>query len=349
MERVDQRKWGIADCCVARKHFRTTKLDEIDHFMDWKPFEKILKKLVVRNANAVGNPAYPALIMFKCLLLQRLYNLSDEALEESLIDRISFLRFVGLGMEDDIPDATTICRFRNSLLEKKVGEKLFKEFIAQLQRQGLSISKGIAVDASVIQSARHPRKVFENIPEDRDEPDLHTSSTEMQEIKTVKVFSDDAEAAWIVKAGLASYGYKLNMASDVETGIILGGHMTPANHSDMNELPKILEEIPIPKGTRCFADKGYTSAANRTAVEEAGMKDGIMNKAVRGRKLTYWEQLRNRLISSFRSGIERIFGNLKRNFRFQRSRYVGRMKVEQEFFFVAFAANLIRATKLAAR
>jgi len=73
----------------------------------------------------VGNPAYPALLMFKVLLLQRWYNLSDEAVEEGLIDRLSFVRFAGLSLDDEqVPDATTICRFRNSLLEKNLYKRL---------------------------------------------------------------------------------------------------------------------------------------------------------------------------------------------------------------------------------
>ncbi len=90
----------------------------------------------------------------------------------------------------------------------------------------------------------------------------------------------------------------------------------------------------------------YTSQANRDVVHQNGFKDGIMDKAVRGKALTYWQKARNKCISSVRCGIERIFGTLKRCRDFARSRYVGLAKVEQEFFLVALSYNLVRARTL---
>ena len=108
---------GIADYVVARRKHKDCFLDEIDRLIDWKPLEKLLRKKLQRVVNAVGNPAYPPLPMFKILLLQRWYNLSDVAAEESLYDRLSFVRFVGLSLDhDEVPDSSTICRFRQSLL-----------------------------------------------------------------------------------------------------------------------------------------------------------------------------------------------------------------------------------------
>jgi len=349
MEKVDQTRMTLGDYFVYLKHSRHTKLDDIDKIIDWKPIEKLLKKYISRKINAVGNPAYPPMIMFRCLLLQRLYDLSDVQLEENLYDRISFLRFVGLGIEDDIPDASTICRFRNSLLPNDLVKKLFNEVLEQFQRKGLCLSKGIAVDATVIQSARHPRAVIENVPEDRNEPDLHEELPPSSDEQAEKVrYSDDSDAAWIKKAGRYHYGYKAHVASDTESGILLGGHLTPANRSDMNELKKVLHEVPFQKGARCFTDRGYASKKNREEIQSLGMKDGIMNKGARGRSLTHWEQIRNKLISRSRCIIERLFGNLKKNFGFSRSRYVGLAKVEQEFFLVSLSANLCRAVTLAA-
>ena len=159
--------------------------------------------------------------------------------------------------------------------------------------------------------------------------------------------SDDAEAAWLKKGKKTYYGYKVHMASDTEYGLVVGGHVTPANRSDMNELERVLSEIPEEMHDgRCYADKGYTSKANREVVRSQGFKDGIMEKATRGKQLTYWQKIRNKCISSVRCGIERIFGTFKRCRDFVRSRYVGMAKVEQEFFFVALSYNLVRARTL---
>ena len=337
MEKAKTNLISMVDFALSRRKARYSKLDEISNTIDWAPFEKLLKKHIKRKANAVGNPAYPAIIMFKCLLLQRLYDLSDKEIEESLADRLSFLRFVGLSLEDTVPDASTICRFRNALAKKALGQKLLDLFTSQLQSKGLDLKKGIAVDASIIQSARRPRTVLEPMPEDREEP---------AEPAIGITHSDDVEAAWVKKGNRSHYGYKVHAAGTVENDIILGGHLTPANHSDMKELPRVLEEVPTEPCIRVYADKGYASEENRRAVRERGMKDGIMMKACRGKKLGYWEQLRNKCISKVRGCIERLFGNLKRNRGFVRSRYIGIVKVTQEFLLAALASNMVRSLSM---
>ena len=327
----------LVDYFANRQRTKPTKLDAIDMMIDWRPVAKKLGKTLKRTANAVGNPAYPALVLFKGLVLQRMYNLSDVELEEQLRDRFSFLRFVGLGVSDDVPDATTFCRFRQELLGQKLSEKLFHLVLGQLLKKG-DFKQGISVDATIVESSRRPRTTVEVVTEDRKE-------SEAPEQVTI-THSDDTEATWVKKGRKAHYGYKLHMAADTQYGIVVGGHVTPANRSDMNELEQILTEIPKEIEGRCYADKGYTSKANREVVRRNGFKDGIMNKAVRGKPLTHWEKKRNKLLARVRCGIERIFGTFKRCRDFARSRYVGQAKVEQEFFLVALSYNLVRARTL---
>lgn len=313
-----------------------SKLDDINAMINWGPIEKILKGKLKRSASAVGKPAYPALVMFKALVLQRMYNLSDLSLEEALEDRMSFIRFCGFDAIGSTPDATTFCRFRKELLGQKLCEKLFEQILGQLARKG-TFKAGISVDATVVASSRRPRTTLEVIPEDRgesDEPEVAISH------------SDDTDAAWLKKGNKSHYGYKVHMASDAETGLIMGGHVTSANKSDMKGLRGVLERLPEGTEGRCYADKGYASEENRQLMKEHGLKEGIMRKAARKKPLAHWEKVRNRLISPIRSGIERIFGTLKRSFHFDRSRYVGLEKVEQEFYLVAFAYNLIRSRNL---
>ena len=337
MDKIKTNLISMTDYALSRRKVRNSTLDDIDRIVDWTPFEILLKKHIKRKPNAVGNPAYPAIVMFKCLLLQRIYNLSDKETEESLADRLSFLRFVGLSLKDAVPDASTICRFRNALAKKNLGQKLLDLFTSQLRSKGLDLKKGIAVDASIIQSSRHPRTVLEAMPEDREEPDEATIGI---------THSDDVDAAWVKKGNRSHYGYKIHAAGTVEDDIILGGHITPANRSDMKELPRVLEEVPTEAGIRVYADKGYASEENRRVIRERGLQDGIMMKACRGKKLSYWEQKRNKCISKVRGCIERLFGNLKRNRDFARSRYIGIIKVTQEFFLASLVSNMIRSLSL---
>lgn len=327
----------IVDYFVNLRCKKNTKLDSIDQMIDWRPVFAKLGRALKRTANAVGKPAYPARVLFKGLILQRMYNLSDVELEELITDRFSFRRFVGLGVAADVPDATTFCRFRQELLGQKLSEKLFQLVLRQLLKKG-DFRQGVSVDATVVESSRRPRTTLEVVPEDRAESDTDGQVTISH--------SDDMEAAWLKKGKKTYYGYKVHMAADPKYGLVVGGHVTPANRSDMNELGQLLSEIPAEMRGRCYADKGYTSKANRDVVRQKGFKDGIMDKAVRGKPLTHWQKIRNKCISSVRCGIERIFGTFKRCRDFARSRYVGQPKVEQEFFLVALSYNLVRARTL---
>jgi len=125
-------------------------------------------------------------------------------------------------------------------------------------------------------------------------------------------YSDDADAAWLRKGNKAYYGYKKHVVTDSRDGFVLGGHVTPANHSDVKELPRLLQDVPLPPGGVVFADKGYSSRANREQLVRNGFCDGIMSKAHRGLPLSRVERRVNLLISSVRTKVERAFGTFKR-------------------------------------
>ena len=251
-------KPGIADYVVARRKRKECFLDEIDRLIDWNPLEKLLRKTLKRVVNAVGNPAYPPLPMFKILLLQRWYNLSDTAVEEALYDRFSFVRFVGLSLDhDEVPDATTICRFRQSLIERNVQKRLLDKLNHQLQRRGLLVREGAIVDASVVSSARRPFKVLDVLPQDRQEDNEDGTDVTIS-------YSDDAEAAWLRKGNRAYYGYKIHAATDTRDGFVLGGHATPANRSDTEEFVAVLDEVDAKAGESIFAERD--TAANSIAM-----------------------------------------------------------------------------------
>ena len=112
----------------------------------------------MRAAGSAGRPAYGPLLMFKALLLQSLYGLSDADLEHALCDRLSFRRFVGLSLEHHVPDHSTLCRFRNMLVEAGMLETLFAELDRQLDQAGLILRCGTMLDATIIETlAARPR------------------------------------------------------------------------------------------------------------------------------------------------------------------------------------------------
>ena len=338
----------LGDYFLQHRKFKRTFLDDIEELVDWKPIQAFLNKKLKRKANAVGNPAYPALPMFKILLLQRWYNLSDPATEQALLDRFSFIRFVGFSIEDDVPDETTICRFRNGLIKLKILDKLLDLINSQIQKQGLLVREGAVVDASVVESQRRPSKVIDVIAEDRAEDEADEETGETAQDYSYKVsYSDDDEAAWLWKQRRAFYGYKIHVATDSRDGFILGGHATPANLSDTGEFERLVDEVKVDEGAYFYADKGYTSAHNRDVLHERGLKDGIMDRATRSGPLNRHEKTRNRLISSVQPLVERALGAFKRWYGFTRSRYVGMEKVEAELKLIAMAFNLKKAAHLA--
>ncbi|KHK00133.1 IS5/IS1182 family transposase [Desulfovibrio sp. TomC] len=177
----------------------------------------MLRKILKRVVNAIGNLADPPLLIFKILLPQRWYNLSDMVEEEALCDRLSFVRFTDLSLDhDEVPDSTRLYRFRQSLVKRNIFKCLLDKLNHQLERQGLLVREGIIVDASVVSSARRPIKVLDVLPEERendsgDAPDVTTS------------YSEDADAAWLRKGNRAYYGYKIHAATDSRDGFMLGG------------------------------------------------------------------------------------------------------------------------------
>ena len=130
------------------------RLGKLGSVVKWYRFGQVLRPL--GGESETGRPAYPPLVMFKALLLQRLYGLSDAELEEALYDRLSFRRFCGLSLEDMVPDHTTLCRFRNRLVAAGVLDKLFVELDRQLDAAGLILRRGTMLDATVIEAAARP-------------------------------------------------------------------------------------------------------------------------------------------------------------------------------------------------
>ena len=334
--------FGLADFYAEKRRRHPNFLDAVDKLLNWSRVErKLQKKLGRSEENCAGVKACPALCMFKILLLQSWYELSDQAMEESLCDRYSFSRFAGISLDEDVPDHTTICRFRNLLAERKLLQKLLNEVNGQLAAQGKLVKSGCVVDATIISSAARPRK----------QVDIETAATDREEddrsdCQVTVSYSKDADAAWTRKGAHYHYGYKGHLAVDATKGFILTGHVTPANDSDTKELDRLVRNSRMPARTRVYADKGFCSQANRDKLRKRKLKNGIMDKATRGHALSHRQKHRNRLISAVRGIVERSFGTLKRAYGLCRASYLGKRKVEGEFLLAALAFNLKKAVSL---
>jgi IS5 family transposase len=314
---------------VIRVRKKQTFLDNIDKFMRWQYIESVIKSHIGKKSNAAGRPAYPAIKMFKVILLQAWHNLSDRAMEIALYDRISFRKFSGFCFDYDTPSAATICRFRNNFVAAKLDVLFFYLVNRYLEAMNLISKEGIIVDSTVIQSSRKPRKTI----------DLGNGECNIS-------YSKDIDAKWTVKANKPYYGYKLHMSTDIFNGFIRDGKITPANCSDTVQILPLVKRVSIAKKALVLADKGYCSSKNREGINNLGYTPGIMYRTHKDKTLDKLMKKVNHMVASIRGTIERAFGTLKWNYGFIRSKYLGIAKTRGQFFLTALAFNLKKASNL---
>jgi len=312
---------------------------KLDRMIDWEKIRERLKGFHRKEEeDRGGQRPYDVLKMFKAIVLGQWHSLSDPELEHSLRVRVDFILFCGFEMNEAVPDETTLCRFRNQLIRLGLLEELLGVVNGQLERDGLKVqkSRGAVVDATVIESAARPRKTVEvEVAVDRQEEEIQASSLPIVEE------SKDPDARWLKKGKKCFFGYKGFIRTDVEDGYIEAVKVTPAHEAEVNKLEDLIGEN---QGRRVYADKAYSSKANRQILKKAKMRDAVMHKAVRGTPLSLRQKMRNKLISGHRFIIEQAFGTLKRKFRMARASYFTTQKVAAQMFLKAICFNLLKAS-----
>jgi IS5 family transposase len=309
---------GFGDGWISPKVGQNATLERLSSEVKWYRFEKLLARL---RSDGAGRPPKDALMMLKALLLQQWYGLSDADLEEALNDRMSFRRFVGLGLQEAAPDHTTLCRFRNDLAQQGLSEKLFSEFGRQLEARGLILKRGTMVDASLVATPHRPG----------------SADGERQAV--------DPDAALTARKGRPGthYGYKMHAGVDQESRLIRRLLLTPANVNDT--VPADLLVSGDEKAV--YADKGYAKRARRAWLRSLGIKPRIMHKSWGGGPpLSHWQKRANALIASIRAPVEGVFATLKRWFGYARVRYRGLHRNQSHLNLLGLAYNMQRALKL---
>jgi IS5 family transposase len=293
-------------------------LQRLDAVLDWRPIEAALHAMYPAST---GRPPCPPLALFKMSLLQHCYGLSDPQCEELVGDRLSWRRFVGLGLSERVPDETTLVRFRARLIEHGLHEKLLARVNAQLQRQGFILKTCTLVDATLLAAARRA-------------PSKEQASRG----------GGDADADYTVKKGQPHYGYKAHVAVDETHTLIRAASLSAASVHDSQEFENVVhgDEAMV------VADKAYWSAKHSRWCAVHGVANGILRRAARGQKLREATVRVNRLLGAMRSGIERVFGWWKRSAGYRRVRYVGRDPNRLELEFKSICWNLKRLSKLRA-
>jgi IS5 family transposase len=275
----------------------------------------------LRDEKGPGQPGYPVLVLFRALLLQSLYGLSERELEEALGDRLSFKRFVGLSLEDATPDHTVLNRFRNQLVEQGLLEKLFGELDRQLENAGVILKRGTMLDATLIQAVSAPPK------EDRPSNDPDARFTKRQ------------------GKGGSTFGYKAHMGVDEGSGLIRAVLTTPANVNDTTPADELIrgDEAVV------WADAAYDTHARRARLKAEGKKPRIARRPNRHHpELPPRLKRYNLLIARRRATVETTFATLKRRMRLTCIRYVGITKASGQILLASIAFNMRRWATIAA-
>ena len=312
-KRIGQMSW--VDGAVERRlGHRRDRLGEISGLIDWRPFAELLSPI---HASARGEASYPPLMMFKVLLLQRWYDLSDPAMEEALYDRLSFRRFAGLALEDDTPDHSTIFRFRDALARHGLTDRLLAELSRQLDGRGAILRQGTLIDATIVQSAaRRPR---------------------LTEGKTSAV-DPDARFGINNERRRYSFGYKLHVAVDAGSGLVRALATTPANVQEI----KLVRDLIQGDELAVYADRGYDANWLHRELAARGIADGVMRRNLPKRPLSQGEVERNHALSLRRRSVEKLFGTLKRSYRLARVPHFSLARNATTLALACFAFNLRR-------
>jgi IS5 family transposase len=294
------------------------QLDRLNGLVKWYRFEKLVAH--ARDEASPGRPGYPALVLLKAVLLASLYGLSERELEEALDDRLSFRRFVGLALEEKVPDHTVLNRFRNRLVSEGLLEKLFAELNRQLDKAGVIVRRGTMLDATLIEAAAAPPSG------DR--------------------LSKDPDAGFARRQGKAgsTFGYKAHVGVDEGSGIIRSAIVTPANVNDTTPADDLIcgDEKAV------WADAAYHTHAREAALKARGVKARLMRRPNKHHpKLPPRLARYNRLIARRRAAVETTFATLKNRMGFTRIRYVGLVKAAAQVLLAVIAFNMRRWVRLA--
>ena len=301
---------GFADAVVAGTG--NASLNRLAGLVRWYRFDKLLGKL---RDGGPGRAAWPPLLLFKALLLGALYGLSERELEEALSDRLSFRRFVGLGLEESVPDHTVLNRFRNELVHLSLYDKLFGELDKQLEAAGVVLKRGTMLDATVIEAVSRP-------PDGERRPSL------------------DADAGFAKRSGKPGsvFGYKAHVGVDQGSGLIRAVVTTPANVNDTTPADRLIRG----DETVVLADAAYHTHARQAALEAAGIKPRLARRANKHHPLSPRLRRYNRLIARQRAAVETTFATLKQRMKLRLIRYRGLLKASAQITLCAMAFNLRR-------
>jgi IS5 family transposase len=286
----------------------SAKGDPLETLNGLIPFESFRAEIeaVVRLApeerkSKAGRKPFDAVMMFKVLVLQSLYNLADEQVEYQIRDRLSFMRFLGLGLEDTVPDATTVWLFREALAKAGLVKTLFERFNRHLDAKGYIARGGQIVDATIVDAPKQHNTREEN------EAIKAGKTPEGWEENPAKNAQKDKDARWTKKNEESFYGYKNHVSVDRKHKLVRRYAETEASVHDSQKLDEVLDKSNT--SNEVWADSAYRSAETEAKLKERGFKSRIHRRAARNHPLSDRQKAANTTRSRVRARVEHVFGD----------------------------------------
>jgi IS5 family transposase len=274
-------------------------LEKLNKYINWEQFRGILTRTLQKEAAGPGGrPPFDYVMMFKILILQKLYNISDDQTEYQINDRLSFMRFLGLALCDKVPDAKTIWHFREELTKASILDTIFYRFVQQLEAKGIISYSGSIIDATFVDAPkqRNSREENKEIKEGK--------TPEAWEQNKHKKVQKDVDARWRTKNKERHFGYKDHVKIDKKSKLIIKYRTTSAEVHDSQELKNLIEPE---KDKRIYADSAYTGKEVQSCIPET-MLNRIHEKGYRNRPLSKTQKRNNTTKSHIRARVEHVFG-----------------------------------------
>ena len=313
-------------------------LQKLNKVINWEIFRvPIEEALYVEPKAPGGRPPFDKLMMFKIIILQRYYNLSDEQTEFQIKDRLSFMQFLGLQIGDTIPDQKTIWHFKEQLKKRKLSKQLFELFTAQLIDNGVIAREGSIVDAS-----------FVNVPRQRNTKDENQLIKEGDipqnfENNPAKLAQKDTDARWMTKNAERHFGYKNHVNADAKTKLITKFTTSSASLHDSQKIEELINR----DDKRLYADSAYRSQKIESYLWLKNCKSFVHEKAYRSKPLTYIQERSNSIKSKIRVRVEHVFGQMTNSMNKGLDlKAIGKERIESTIGFLNLTYNLFRYEQL---
>ena len=257
---------AVLSMCRRKKvSVAVRRLEEIGKMVDWEGLAEIVSGLDRTRGRKGGRPPISFKVKLKMMFLQYTFNLSDEELEDQLIDRVSIQQFVGLGFDEEIRDLTTFWHFKEGLVRNALMDQVFESILGQIESRGLILKRGTIVDATIMPSGNRP-----------------LSNQKRKKLESEPSRQIDTDARSTAKGGKKHFGYKGHIGIDAGSKVIRKRTFTPAHVNDIREMHKLLsgDEKSV------FGDKNYRKRTDKIAARSMGIYYGVLDQRARGKQLS---------------------------------------------------------------